>query len=79
MLTTIDKDDKYHLASINVSELAQGMYFLIIDLDDKTQDVQIFVKLQYKFACITKVPEVILFLEINIGKRKYEPGALQLF
>ncbi|MBK9563862.1 MAG: hypothetical protein IPO37_01245 [Saprospiraceae bacterium] len=67
MLTTIDKDDKYHLASINVSELAQGMYFLIIDLDDKTQDVQKFVKLQYKFACITKVPEVILFLEINIG------------
>ena len=67
MLTTIDKDDKYHLASINVSELAQGMYFLIIDLDDKTQDVQKFVKLQYKFAFITKVPEVILFLEINIG------------
>ncbi|MBK7638127.1 MAG: hypothetical protein IPJ13_30495 [Saprospiraceae bacterium] len=54
MLTTIDKDDKYHLASINVSELAQGMYFLIIDLDDKTLDVQKFVKLQYKFACITK-------------------------
>lgn len=45
MQTTIDKKDKSHMSSINVSELSQGMYFLIIELDSKTKDVLKFVKL----------------------------------
>lgn len=45
MQTTIDKKDMNHMASIDVAQLRQGMYFLIIELDSKTKDVLKFVKL----------------------------------
>ena len=39
------KGEKYYKESINVTELTPGIYFLIIDLDNKIRDVQKFVKL----------------------------------
>ena len=39
------KGEKYYKESINVSELTRGIYFLIIELDNKIRDVQKFVKL----------------------------------
>ena len=45
MQAVIDKQDRNFIEKIDVSELKQGMYFLIVELDSKTQEVQKFVKL----------------------------------
>jgi hypothetical protein len=45
MQAVIDKQNRNFIQKIDVSELKQGMYFLIVELDSKTKEVQKFVKL----------------------------------